>query len=69
MTAADLERTQAPGPNAAGERSPDLVTMRRTRRLLRAVERYKAACAAASQRPDETDSWAVLLAALAREDD
>ena len=37
---------------------------RRSLRILRAVEAYKAACAAEGQQPTEEDSWLVLLAAL-----
>jgi hypothetical protein len=40
----------------------------RTRRLLREVERYKAACAARGQATTEVDSWAVLLSALSKDD-
>ena len=36
----------------------------RSRRLLRAVEHYKAACAADGVAPDAADTWLVLLAAL-----
>jgi hypothetical protein len=38
-----------------------------SRRLLRAVETYKAGCAVAGEQPTEEDSWLVLLAALQHE--
>jgi hypothetical protein len=39
----------------------------RSRRLLRAVEHYRAAAAARGEQPDEDELWLVLLAALDRE--
>jgi hypothetical protein len=39
----------------------------RSRRLLRAVEHYRAASAARGEQPDEDELWLVLLAALDRE--
>lgn len=39
------------------------------RRLLRAVERYKAACAAAGEEPNASDAWLVFLSALRVEGD
>jgi hypothetical protein len=39
------------------------------RRLLRAVEQYKAACWAEGEEPTEEDAWLVFLAALQFEDD
>jgi hypothetical protein len=36
----------------------------RARRLLRALESYKASCAAKGEPPSEEDSWLVLIAAL-----
>jgi hypothetical protein len=38
-----------------------------SRRLLRAVEQYRAACAARGIEPPEDERWAVLLSALADE--
>jgi hypothetical protein len=38
------------------------------RRLLRAVETYKASCTAAGEEPTTEDSWLVLLAALGHEE-
>ena len=40
----------------------------RSRRLLRAVEQYKAACMARGAEPAEEEHWLVLLAALSAED-
>ena len=40
------------------------VEVLRRRRVLRAVEAYKAACAAEGKAPTEEESWLVLLAAL-----
>lgn len=40
-----------------------------TRRLLRAVETYKASCLAAGEEPTTEDSWLVLLSALQLEDE
>ena len=40
-----------------------------SRRLLRAVEHYRAACAARGIEPAEDEQWAVLLSALAAEPD
>jgi hypothetical protein len=37
---------------------------RRTRFILRAIEAYKASCAANGEEPTEEESWLVLLAAL-----
>jgi hypothetical protein len=39
----------------------------RSRRLLGAVEHYRAAAAARGEQPDEDELWLVLLAALDRE--
>lgn len=39
------------------------------RRLLRAVETYKASCLAAGEQPAEDESWLILLAALRHADD
>jgi hypothetical protein len=39
----------------------------RSRRLLRAVEHYRAAAAARGEQPGEDELWLVLLAALDRE--
>jgi hypothetical protein len=39
----------------------------RSRRLLRAVEHYRAAAAARGEQPEEDELWLVLLAALDRE--
>ena len=36
--------------------------------LLRAVEAYKASCAAAGEEPTQEDAWLVLLSALQLED-
>lgn len=36
----------------------------RSRQLLRAVEAYKASCAAAGEAPTQEDAWLVLLSAL-----
>ncbi len=36
----------------------------RTRFILRAIEAYKASCAAHGEEPTEEESWLVLLAAL-----
>jgi hypothetical protein len=38
----------------------------RTRRLLRAVETYKAACAAVGTEPTQEEAWLVFLSALGR---
>ena len=38
-----------------------------SRRLLRAVEQYRAACAARGIEPSEDERWSVLLSALAAE--
>ena len=40
-----------------------------TRRLLRAVETYKASCAVAGEEPTVEDGWLVLLSTLSREED
>jgi|GEM_PF-5917296 len=40
-----------------------------TRRLLRAVETYKASCAVAGEEPTVEDSWLVLLTTLSREEE
>lgn len=40
-----------------------------TRRLLSAVETYKASCVAAGEVPTVEDSWLVLLSALRQDDD
>ena len=39
-----------------------------SRHLLRAVETYKASCAAAGEEPTQEDAWLVLLSALQLED-
>ena len=39
-----------------------------SRYLLRAVETYKASCAAAGEEPSQEDAWLVLLSALQLED-
>ena len=39
-----------------------------SRKLLSAVETYKAACAAAGEEPTQEDAWVVLLSALQLED-
>jgi hypothetical protein len=61
-----IDQTEPSGPSEGltpGEtpaESPDLTQ----RRLLRAVERYRAGCAARGVAPSEEEGWLVLLAAL-----
>jgi hypothetical protein len=64
VAAADVEAAERgvrlAGP--AGE-AGDVETLRR-RRVLHAIEAYKAACAAEGREPTEEESWLILLAAL-----
>ena len=58
---------------AAGRLAPEqgaelTAASERTRRLLRAVEHYKAAQVARHEPPSEDESWLVLLTALAARD-
>ena len=63
-----VARSEAePSPaEAAPQEYLDGVSVR-SRRLLRAVEHYRAASAARGEQPDEDELWLVLLAALDRE--
>ena len=66
MLAVEVQKAQRIdrlGAGGARIRDGDAET-RRSLRILRAVEAYKAACAAEGQQPTEEDSWLVLLAAL-----
>ena len=69
-TEVDANRTHPPTLTVVARHieKDAIVTMRMEgmliRRLLRAVEHYKAACAADGVAPDAADTWLVLLAAL-----
>jgi hypothetical protein len=66
MPSAETQTIEGAGrPDAAAGADP---AAQRTRRLLRAVERYKAVCLARGETPDDAESWRVLLAALSVED-
>ena len=57
------EETNRLTPGGPGAEEPD-AEARRSRRVLRAVEAYKAACAADGKEPTEAENWLVLLAAV-----
>lgn len=65
MAAAELELLQEYAPPTAGGVVTDVwVQADRSRRIRRAIEAYKAACAAEGQEPSEEECWLILLAAV-----
>ena len=64
MAVAQLEATERGGRLAPPHGEARDIEVLRRRRVLRAVEAYKAACAAEGKEPTEEEGWLVLLAAL-----
>ncbi len=64
MSSAELQIIEDAEPQVQAEEPDALREIRRTRRILGAVEQYKARCAARDEQPSEEDSWLVLLGAV-----
>ncbi|MDQ3700384.1 MAG: hypothetical protein M3442_05620 [Chloroflexota bacterium] len=64
MSSAGLQTVEEAEPQVQAVEPDALGASRRTRRILGAVEQYKALCAAREEQPSEEDSWLVLLGAV-----
>jgi len=65
QTAEETAQRAAAHSSETAESAEPPVASQRTRRLLRAVEQYKAAQLAHGEAPREDDAWLVLIAAVA----
>lgn len=64
MSPTGLQTVEEADPQLQSEEPEAMADSRRTRRILGAVEQYKALCAARNEQPTEEDSWLVLLGAV-----
>lgn len=65
MSPTGLQTVEEAERQLQAEEPDEVAASRRTRRILGAVERYKALCAARAEQPTEEDSWLILLGAVA----